>query len=565
MRITLEEMRDIAKRLPIGYYLGMKVPVTIEPDGAAYCDIVKRVIHIGMPTLQIAADNIDAADAAAWDRETLLRCLLYHEVGHLLMTPAWLKHVCPRLPEGTYLSASDIRNVINIFEDERLESILAGNFLGVDFKKFVRLVNKGGTVSGTAVGRFYDVVRLRKTTPELSEAVDDAIASTSEISATTDYYDRDRYSGFMFSSLYEHTMEALLGKVFPPEEEEKDKDSSALKPDEDKGEEESQPDAPESGEPDSEPAPESDKDEGDKDKDEKDERNEEREDAPAHAPPPEPPADDGKDEDATEAPPEPGETVGKGKDEDAFQIPRPVKSGESLQDAARRLFVEPDAAVANTLRRFASRLAKRSGAQSAGRWSALHGRIDVRRDALDKERIFRRASDVGDSLMSSVNLVLWIDTSGSFSDSEDVLNAILVAVAKAMGMSGGRLSVQVVKMDWIANVAGPNDWQIDACGGNCINRSYHHAWEKTRAKGRRNIDIVVFDGDAKSDGNPDVRMPDGRRVEEAIWNHPDCHIISDTSNRKYFRKLKRAHVTYITDGYAERLQDEVLKTLDRIL
>ena len=228
--------------------------------------------------------------------------------------------------------------------------------------------------------------------------------------------------------------------------------------------------------------------------------------------------------------------------------------------------VTPTQDVKDTLRRFAVRLSKRKGTQAAGCWSALHGRIDTRRDAMDKDRIFRRMSDAGDSLMSSVHLVLWIDVSGSFSESQETLNRILAAASEAMGMSGGKLDVDVVKMGTKAEVAKPNEWEVECCTGNAIDRTYHKAWLMTRRKDRRNIDIVVFDGDAKSDdGGRSENMPDGTPVEAVIWNSPDCYIVSDSYNRRYFDRIPRAHKTYIGSGYAEKLQKGLLEMLDRIL
>jgi hypothetical protein len=250
-----------------------------------------------------------------------------------------------------------------------------------------------------------------------------------------------------------------------------------------------------------------------------------------------------------------------------------------LPATANKVFVTPTQDVTRTLNRFATRIAKQKGTQAAGRWSALHGRIDARRDAQDKERIFRRRSDVGERLMSSVNLTLWVDVSGSFRDSKDVLNRILAATAKAMNMAGGRLMVNVVKMDDYARVANEHDWVIDPQGNNDINASYEDAWRKTRKKDRRNIDIVVFDGICSGAayelgfcGVPlkDVRsnrtLNEELNIATRIWNSPDCWMVSDTGNRKMFdAAAPRAHITYIEDGYAEQLQQKVTEILDRIL
>lgn len=573
MKITLEEMKEIAKRLPIGYYLGMKIPVTVEPDGGAYCDVVKGEIHIGLPILQQAADNIDATDAAKWDREALLRCVLYHEVGHLLLTPKWLKmRVGVRKADGD--NDPDSSMLVNIFEDERLEQTLANTFIGVDFKEFVRLIHKNvGGGSGTAFGarpsKFFDAVRLRETTPEISSAVDDAVANLTEYNASTPMYDWGLSNPDM-SELYAKTLTDLVRKVLPDEE----------KKDEDKKQEENKQDQSQQGndgEGDSEQQDTSDKPEGDESEDGKGKSDGD------------PDGDDksegkGKQEGrngnsgASEGnKTEGGESeAGKGSCEKGgnpeAQTPKDLGlPTDFLKDVAKQMFVQPPAEVTSVLNRFASRLSKRKGAQAAGCWSALHGRINTRRDATDKDRIFRRKSDVGERLNSSVNLTLWVDVSGSFEESEGALNQILAATAKAMNMSGGKLDVNVVKMGMGAKLAPKGGWCIKTGGGNTIDITYHDAWKQTRRKDRRNIDIVVFDGDAKSnigysyhEGVP-TEMPNGKAIESVIWDHPDCHIVTDEYNKRYFGRMTKAHVTYMEEGYAEQLQAEVIKILDRIL
>ncbi|MBR4614100.1 MAG: hypothetical protein IKO55_00710, partial [Kiritimatiellae bacterium] len=210
MKLNLDEMKEVAKTLPIGYYLGMKVPVDIDSSDRAYCDVIKREIHVGIGLLQQAADNIDAADAASWDREKLLRCLLYHEVAHLLLTPEWANGGDLRLEltendgSKTPLTPTLCHKIINTFEDERIEQILANEFYGVDFKRFVRLVNKkNGPGDGSVLSRFYRSVRLRQTTPDISAAVDDAIESLMNVNASTDIGEH----------IYLNALQSLLDKI----------------------------------------------------------------------------------------------------------------------------------------------------------------------------------------------------------------------------------------------------------------------------------------------------------------------------------------------------------------
>jgi hypothetical protein len=142
-------------------------------------------------------------------------------------------------------------------------------------------------------------------------------------------------------------------------------------------------------------------------------------------------------------------------------------------------------------------------------------------------------------------------------------------------MSTGKLNVNVVKMDDYARVATKsNEWAVDPNGDNAINNSYATAWERTRKKDRRNIDIVVFDGACGWTayrlwlGIYNSKEQEQREVGIAkkIWNSHDCWVVSDESNRKFFTlAMPKAHITYIKSNYAEHLQAKVMDILDRIL
>lgn len=587
MKITYEEMRDTASRLPVGYYLGRKVPVMVEPSGGAYADIVKSEIHIGMDILAQAADHIAPADAAKWDREKLLRCVLYHEVGHVLLTPKWLGALTVHKPDGSgCFPAGTAHDILNIFEDERLERMLSSFFIGVDFNGFVHLVNgkNAGKSPKTDVQKIFAAIRLRKTTPKVSAAVDDAIQSLVDINATVGYCVTigGKYPG----PLYSQELDDLLKLILESKDEEQDGG--------DGGNGEQQQQSGGEQKPNGEQKSNGEQGEGDGDKpNDKPDETDETDNGEAEGEGEGEGEDKGENKDKDESE---GEGEGEGEDGESDDEPAPPASNEeseppeecqkpravampsgALKSLASQIFATPTAEVEKTLHRFAQRISKQKGAQAAGRWSALHGKIDTRRDAMDKERIFRRSSDIGERLMSAVNLTLWVDHSGSFSDSKDTLNEILAATAKAMKMSGGKLAVNVVKMEQFATVADEHSWTVDPQGNNDINTSYRKAWEKTRSKNRRNIDIVVFDGQNSAAagylqaGSSELALRShgfGYQLDivKQIWNSPDCWVVSDTDNQKLFDGFApKSHRTYMKSGYAEQLQAKVIEILDRIL
>lgn len=612
MKLNLEEMREIARTLPIGYYLGRKVPVFVEEGQHAYCDMVKCHVHIGVGLLQTAADKIGEDDADEWDRETLLRCLLYHEIGHCLMTAKWMCTVGVKKPDGSYYDPKEAHYIQNTFEDERLERTLSRYFMGVKFRKFVELVHKDVNLGDESDHvKLFKAIRLRQCSAEVSAAIDQAIYDLREQCSATPYDDyRPNPSGGYdyLNHIFDYvtTLNNLVKTILEAKQEEPPKtgqQSEQPQPQPQSSDAESEPDDGESdadgqsGQAPDEPKPdESDESEhedgesgGDDESD--DGKSEDDSDAEENSKSEENSGGEGEgDGDQGESEPDEdsdGDADGDGdaKDADSDAEETEIESDEACDDAeshgdgvtvlaslpddylkkiASRVFATPSADVDNALNRFAQRLAKQKGAQAAGRWSALSGRIDPRRDAMGNERIFRRSSDVGDRMNTAIHLTLWVDCSSSFCESQPILNQILSATARAADMSGGRLDVDVVHMDVVATVAERDKWQIVADGDNSINVTYYRAWKATRRKDRRNIDVVVFDGKAcvrKLVDVPGTNTP----IVKAIWDDHDCHLIIDNSNEFWGKLLKKAHVTYMGEGYAEALQGEVIKLLDRIL
>ena len=621
MKITFEEAKEVAGRLPVGYYLGRKVPVVIDElfDGAK-CDLVKHEIHIGLGLLNQAASHVDPSSESKWSREKILRCLLYHEIGHVLMSPSTIKgFVLIRDKEHKIVPWSD--HIVNIFEDERIEQVLGSFFMGVDFRGFVGLVNGTGgkTGRGKEVDRFFSAVRQREAGPDILRAVDQTVKDLAFINSSYVGYE---HRGFLaqyeklVSDLYQLICESDEGESGKggdggesgggdgkPDGESEPSPNGGEEPDDGKpdaddkpssGGEESESETGDDGSPSGDDGTDDGKPDGDgtdcgsKDDegsdgkpdggckpdrkhgehgDDGEGKDGDGEDIDGEAP--DVKSDGGSESDESSSATPVAGTPDDGDGDDGKHIPslRGSLPSDMLEKLANEVFFTPTSEVSRALDRFAVRLSKKKGKQAAGRWSGLHGRIDTKRDAMGKERIFRRPSDVGDSLSSAVNLVLWVDVSGSFSRSCVKLNTILAAAAAAEKMSLGKLKVQVVKMGDDATVAEPNEWQVVCDQCNAITMTYYDAWVEARDRTRRNIDIVVLDGYAKSDEvNDSEEMPDGTPIEKKIWDSYDCHIICDRSNRKIFKDtMSKAHITYIDDSYAERLEKEVVKTLDMIL
>lgn len=160
MQVTYNQVKKILDTLPIGYYLGHAVPpVKLSKDSdSTYINQITEEITVSFKNvqamLQNAPDDIDV--------ESVVRGLLYHEVSHAVLTPpmtfiddfaphvrfdgithdlfvvlrtAYYKKFNRQMP----ITAS--KDIINIVEDERIETLLKDYYLNVDFRKNVVLLN----------------------------------------------------------------------------------------------------------------------------------------------------------------------------------------------------------------------------------------------------------------------------------------------------------------------------------------------------------------------------------------------------------------------------------------
>lgn len=146
MEISTTKIEQILKTLPIGYYIKRNVPVTLSETGSSYYNPIEDKITISAEMIKCALKDITNTT----DVESDVRTILYHELSHAFITPKELQ----------------MTNVINIFEDERIETLLADYYKDVHFKEFCkRLNNFHGEEPKSADELYYNVVRFR-TGPE---------------------------------------------------------------------------------------------------------------------------------------------------------------------------------------------------------------------------------------------------------------------------------------------------------------------------------------------------------------------------------------------------------------
>ena len=160
----------IFNTLPIGYYFGARLEAVLsETSEDSFINLVDLKIVISYPTILEKYNTIQEKDKI----EIIIRTLLYHEVSHAILTP--------------YIADLNKENAIifNIFEDERIETVLKHKFLDVDFKWLISLTELPEEKNPFI--EFFSKVRLRNCSEEENTMIDLLISKYNKLNKTSPY------------------------------------------------------------------------------------------------------------------------------------------------------------------------------------------------------------------------------------------------------------------------------------------------------------------------------------------------------------------------------------------
>lgn len=170
MEINFMETKAIADALPIGLYAKRRIRCSLreDEDTSFYSPMTDEII-ISYPQITCALKMTPENE----DKEVAIRSMLYHEVSHAILT-GWNGRVTDQF---------------NIFEDERIETVLNDFYLDVDFAKQVYRIN--GIQSNDdlkapkdALDAFYQLVRFHKGDADLLDRVKKMLVKYAPLSKT---------------------------------------------------------------------------------------------------------------------------------------------------------------------------------------------------------------------------------------------------------------------------------------------------------------------------------------------------------------------------------------------
>ena len=484
MEFSLAQCANILDTLPIGLYAHSRIECTLsDKEPTSFFNPVTCSITISYPIIAEALKKVTDESLV----ETAVRTMLYHEVSHAILTPSRLS----------------INDIINIAEDERIETLLQDYYLDTNFKWLAYQLGDDGKEPTTYMELFWKVVRLRQGTPHQLQLVADFCKAWAHLTRNhNDYFDRIHYADAVERLFTEITgvSPERAGHKMPPQ--------------------------PKDGEG---------KDKGD---------------------------GEAKDEGEGESCGEEGES----KEQKIARACAEQAKGRPVhgKDTARSMVQEAissvighnyDAELHTSLQQIFMNFNKKN---NSGNAMASHsGIFNPRLCARDDYRFFDRMTSArGANTFGSLHLNLFIDRSGSFHSEQEKVNTLLHSLL-LLERSLSNFTFDVVTIGTNEKLLTKNDLRLECGGGNNITPYCFDLVRELQKPNTYNYNLVLFDGDAFSDDYHNNK----KTVNFKPFNLNNCTIISDRDNERYISKsVYKAKVIY-THDYVRELYDNVLTTL----
>ena len=517
---TFIEIENILKTLPVGYYIGRNVPLKLTNENGSYYVPMDDEAYISYPMLNNVMTKIESK-LNDENIERLTRTLTYHEISHAFITPKSLS----------------MNNIVNVFEDERIESMCRNYYKGVDFKELLMLVNdwdgKTEPTHDSAFSVWYSLVRYHLGKPRFIVKVAELLKKYHKLHRFSDYWSCYNYKDeimTLYREVEEDFIEDKLEKQRKAEEEAKAAD-----------EEEQQNDntgmSMNAGD--------------DNDTEEPDEMNETEFNTVGQS----------------EVSPEElrekqlKEQLNEMSDEELQELFENIT--RAADEEVKKLFENSQVYVnPGVQERLANIILanKKVTKSNASAINAYSGVFDPRSVIRDDYKWFVQQNRQGNvKQFSKIKLNLFIDNSGSFYSNETIVNQLLFALKK-LEQQNPNFTFDLITMNTKFELKKKNERELHCGGGNDIPAYAEGIIKKVQDRQSMNYNIVLFDGDALTDS---TEGQSGKQFKR--FNMPNTVMILEDSNRKYAETYCKGIKRIYTRRYAEELIDQVCVALNFLL
>lgn len=486
MDISKAHVETILKTLPIGYYIGRNIKVSLsESEECSFYDQINDEILISYQQLLKPFEAVEKVE----DVETFVRTMLYHEVSHAMLTPKM-----------------KMTSILNIFEDERIETLLKDYYQNTDFKRFVKLVNNfKGEAPTTPMQAFYQIVRYRIGPQNFVDRVCMIIIKAKQINRTNEERSSivRSYKDEIYQ-LYNDIVDWFAKQSLDNEQNQEKKEQNNVQTSTS-----------------SDQSSEAEK------------------------------LDDSATSTKTSA-------VSSMFDEATHM------TGQEVKDTFKSIStVYYDKAFDDQIKLILRQLST-ANAKNASAISAYSGAFDPRLVARDDYKYFARKNRLGNvKAYSKFRLNLFIDTSGSFTTSQKIVNCMLHSLAN-FEKQNPDFEFNLVTCNIGQQIRSKSHKEIECHGRNDLKDTIFEQFKSLQSKEKQVYNIVLFDGDAYSEAKMNYNFQSSQRKEFMAFDTANTTIISDNDNKYLIERYCHRAKKIFTNRYADELMKNILNTL-RIL
>ena len=544
MEITYAFIKSIFDTLSVSYYLGRKIDVVLSKTSKnSFYAPEKDLIVISAPSIArvIFEGNFDRAYI-----EQVVRGLLYHEVSHVILSGKnWI---------GIASNKKEQKN-LNIFEDERIETILANYYINTNFKKNIILLNNyHGQAPRNADEAWYFTVRFHVGEAKWIDYTEQLINKYADLTATASRYEwREYLSDIMdfYNEFCKDWNENNEETESAPSEEDEEKSESEFQKsffgsdghdgdaeDYDFDENASGNDVPNDADSDDEAngsGKSDDKsDEADKKSDKESDNGEE--------------SDKMTEEEAEER------ANNTRKFKSAANKNQPGSTSPILRKAFENFNDFENANLTAKLAKILMMANKKKGFYSNSRSTYNSGRINPRSIKDDNYKWFIDKGHNSDKRYSKIHFNLFIDNSGSWS-AELEINQLIRALnkIKSPDFDFDVITINTNIVEWPTSDA----YVFEASGGTDLSNAIAPVIKKHTKAGCYNYNIVVFDGAAHGYYNTSEPFLN--------FNTDNTILVVDDSNKDFVKNCNTCKKKIISDNYAAHFIDAIIELLERTI
>ena len=569
MEIGFFEAKNIFNTLPVGYYIGRDVQREFsETSEMSYYNPVEDRLVVSYPTIKNTLSKVSDTDENL--KEMLVRNLLYHEVSHAFLTPKTMK-------------PSDI---INIFEDERIETILKHFYMNVNFKKSIKLINGGIDENPSDVKvAFYNLVRYRICKNEtFLQRVIDIIKKYAELNRNSKYvgdiiiddkgnYVKDEH-GYLKRTCGYNSYMTDINRLYNDfrdwwEEKKRNEESGKGTPDNSSSDDNNDTNSDMSNGSSSNKENEDETEENNTTKttsvnmsdDNDTEEDTEEENKTSKVSTPSSDTDDTEDDAKSNK-----DCAGENTEEDNDEEGDSFEDAEFTKEEASDFINAVKAKVTNkNMQREIERIlntANKNTKKNGGAINAYSGVFDPRSVVREDYKYFVQQNRNGHvKAFSKINLNLFIDRSGSFDSNVGTVNCLIASLAR-LEKTNKDFTFNLVTIGMDVQVVSKRDREFSASGGNRLGNEIWGIYNKMQRSDATNYNIVLFDGDAFSDHYSREKVTAYKNM--GAFNHSNTVIISDPDNERQIRMYCKKSKNIITTQYVQELYNNVITALNTL-